>query len=52
MHGKSNQKIISLLNSKENVIINKSEPEEFLKRYLELAPDFENVLKSEFGIKL
>lgn len=28
------------------------EPEEFLKRYLELAPDFENVLKSEFSIKL
>lgn len=28
------------------------EPEEFLKRYIELAPDFENVLKSEFGIKL
>lgn len=28
------------------------EPEEFLKRYLELDPDFENVLKSEFSIDL
>ena len=28
------------------------EPEEFLKRYLELDPDFENVLKSEFSIEL
>lgn len=27
------------------------EPEEFLKRYLELDPDFENVLKSEFSIE-
>lgn len=28
------------------------EPEEFLKRYLELDQDFEDVLKSEFGIEL
>lgn len=28
------------------------EPEEFLKRYLEIDPDFENVLKSEFSIEL
>ena len=28
------------------------EPEEFLKRYLELDPDFEGVLKSEFSIEL
>lgn len=28
------------------------EPEKFLKRYLELDPDFENVLKSEFSIVL
>ena len=28
------------------------DPEEFLKRYLELDPDFENVLKSEFSIDL
>lgn len=28
------------------------EPEEFLKRYLELDPDFEDVLKSEFSIEL
>lgn len=28
------------------------EPEEFLKRYLELDPDFSSVLKSEFGIEL
>ncbi len=28
------------------------EPEEFLIRYLELDPDFENVLKSEFSIEL
>lgn len=28
------------------------EPEEFLKRYLELDPEFECVLKSEFGIEL
>lgn len=28
------------------------DPEEFLKRYLELDPDFEDVLKSEFGIEL
>lgn len=28
------------------------DPEEFLKRYLELDPDFENVLKSEFSIEL
>lgn len=27
------------------------EPEEFLKRYLELDPDFEDVLKSEFSIE-
>lgn len=27
------------------------EPEEFLKRYLELDPDFKDVLKSEFGIE-
>ena len=28
------------------------EPEEFLKRYLELDPDFGDVLKSEFSIEL
>lgn len=28
------------------------EPEEFLKRYLELDPDFEDLLDSEFGIEL
>ena len=28
------------------------EPEEFLKRYMELDPDFEDVLKSEFSIEL
>lgn len=28
------------------------EPEEFLKRYLELDPDFENVLKTEFSIDI
>lgn len=28
------------------------EPEEFLKRYLELNPDFEDVLKSEFDISI
>ena len=28
------------------------EPEEFLKRYLELDPDFEDVLKIEFSIEL
>lgn len=28
------------------------EPEEFLKRYLELDPDFEDVLKSEFSVEL
>lgn len=28
------------------------EPEKFLKRYLELDPDFENILKSEFSIEL
>ena len=27
-------------------------PEEFLKRYLELDPDFEYLLDSEFGIEL
>lgn len=27
-------------------------PEEFLKRYLELDSDFEEILQSEFGIKL
>ena len=27
------------------------EPEEFLKRYLEIDPDFENLLKSEFSIE-
>lgn len=27
------------------------EPEEFLKWYLELDPDFEDVLKSEFSIE-
>ena len=27
------------------------DPEEFLKRYLELDPDFDDVLKSEFGIE-
>lgn len=28
------------------------EPEEFLKRYLELDPDFEDVLKSDFNISI
>ena len=28
------------------------DPEEFLKRYLELDPDFEDVLKSEFSVEL
>lgn len=28
------------------------EPEEFLNRYMELDPDFEDVLKSEFSIEL
>lgn len=28
------------------------EPEEFLKRYLELDPDFSELLKSEFGIEV
>ena len=28
------------------------EPEEFLKRYLELDPEFEGVLKNEFSIEL
>lgn len=28
------------------------EPEEFLRRYLELDPEFEGVLKSEFSIEL
>lgn len=28
------------------------EPEEFLRRYLEIDPDFENVLKAEFSIEL
>lgn len=28
------------------------DPEEFLKRYLELEPDFEDILKSEFSIDL
>ena len=28
------------------------EPEEFLKRYLELDPVFEDLLDSEFGIEL
>lgn len=28
------------------------EPEEFLTRYLELAPDFEELLNSEFGIEV
>ena len=28
------------------------EPKEFLIRYLELDPDFETLLDSEFGIKL
>lgn len=28
------------------------EPEEFLKRYLEVDPDFEELLKSEFDIEL
>lgn len=27
-------------------------PEEFLKRYLELDPDFEELLESEFDIKV
>lgn len=28
------------------------EPEEFLRRYLELDPEFEGVLKTEFSIEL
>lgn len=28
------------------------DPEEFLKRYLELDPDFEDILKSEFDISI
>ena len=28
------------------------DPEDFLKRYLELDPDFEEVLKSEFSIEM
>lgn len=28
------------------------EPEEFLKRYLELDPEFKGVLKTEFSIEL
>lgn len=28
------------------------EPEEFLRRYLELDPDFETVLKSEFDVEI
>lgn len=28
------------------------EPEEFLRRYLELNPEFEGVLKTEFSIEL
>ena len=28
------------------------EPEEFLKRYLELDPDFEELLKNEFSIEM
>ena len=28
------------------------QPEEFLKRYLELDPDFEELLESEFSIEL
>ena len=28
------------------------EPEEFLKRYLEIDPDFEELLCNEFGIEL
>lgn len=28
------------------------EPEEFLKRYLELDPDFEELLNHEFGIEM
>ena len=28
------------------------EPEEFLKRYLELDPDFEELLKNEFGVEM
>ena len=28
------------------------EPEEFLTRYLELVPDFEELLNSEFGIEV
>lgn len=27
-------------------------PEEFLKKYIELDPDFEDILKSEFSIEL
>ena len=27
-------------------------PEEFLRRYIELEPEFENVLKEEFSIEL
>ena len=28
------------------------EPEEFLKKYMERDPDFEELLESEFGIEL
>ncbi|MCM1219701.1 MAG: hypothetical protein NC321_16090 [Clostridium sp.] len=28
------------------------EPEEFIKRYLELDPDFEELLDNEFGIEV
>ena len=28
------------------------EPEEFLKRYLELDPDFEELLENDFGIEM
>lgn len=28
------------------------DPEEFLRRYLELDPDFEDVLKSDFNISI
>ena len=28
------------------------EPEEFLKRYFELDPDFEELLENEFGIEM
>lgn len=27
-------------------------PEEFLKKYIELDPDFEDILKSEFSIEM